>query len=87
MDMERLENEQDSNLLPADGSQQDKNISSEDSEKSHDVSHISRFHKLQRGITVIFARLGLSTVKVLARTLLGIIKGIKFLCSEVWAFI
>ncbi len=87
MDMERLENEQDSNLLPADGAQQDKNISSEEPEKSHDVSHISRFHKLQRGITVIFARLGLSAVKVLARTLLGIIKGIKFLCSEVWAFI
>lgn len=52
-----------------------------------DVSHISRFQKLQRGVTAVFVRAGLSTIKVFAAVLLGLIKSIKFICSEVWGLI
>lgn len=49
-----------------------------------DVSHISRFQKLQRGVTGIFVRAGLGVIKVLAAVLLGLIKSIKFIGSEIW---
>ncbi len=52
-----------------------------------DVSHISRFQKLQRGVTAVFVRAGLSTIKVFAAVLLGLIKSLKFICSEVWGLI
>ncbi|MBQ8296743.1 MAG: peptidoglycan DD-metalloendopeptidase family protein [Ruminococcus sp.] len=49
-----------------------------------DVSGISGFQKLQRGFTGIFSGLGMCGVKVLAAVLLGIIKGLKFICSEMY---
>ena len=78
MDMERLEETQDGNdnvgTTPA-------------AEKTSDVSRISRFQKLQRGFTGIFMRIGLNGAKVFAAVLLGIIKGAKLICSEVWGLI
>lgn len=56
-------------------------------DKKSDVSHISRFQKLQRGVTAVFVRAGLGTIKVFAAVLLGIIKSIKFICSEIWGLI
>lgn len=56
-------------------------------DKKSDVSHISSFQKLQRGVTGIFVRAGLGTVKAFAAVLLGLIKSVKFICSEMWAFI
>lgn len=74
MDKERLDEMQDDNIEPAAG-------------KASDVSGISKFQKLQRGVTGIFARAGLSGIKVFAAVILGLIKGIKFFCSEVWGLI
>lgn len=78
MDMERLEDKHDGN---------DDIGSSPAAERSSDVSGIKAFHKLQRGFTGIFVRLGMSGIKVFAAVLLGIIKSIKFICSEVWSFV
>lgn len=75
MDLERPEDKQDECI----------NESAENS--ASDVSGISRFQKLQRGITGIFVRLGLCGVKVFARVILGIIKTIRFICSEMWSLI
>lgn len=74
MDKERLEE-----VYDGDSDSSDVNKS--------DVSHISRFQKLQRGVTAVFVRAGLSTIKVFAAVLLGLIKSIKFICSEVWGLI
>lgn len=53
-------------------------------ENKSDVSHISRFQKLQRGVTAMFVRAGVSVVKVFAALLLGLIRSIEFIGSEIW---
>ncbi len=45
------------------------------------------FRKLSRGITGLLVRGGLCTVKFIAAILLGVIKSIKFILSEIWELI
>jgi len=78
MDLERLEEPQDENNTT--------DLPSED-DKASDVSGISSFHKLQRGITNFFARLGLRVIKVFAGVLLALIKSAGFVCSELKSLI
>lgn len=78
MDKERLEDTQDGN---------DDIGSSPAAGKASDVSGINGFQKLQRGFTGIFVRLGMSGIKVFAAVLLGIIKGIRLICSEMWSIV
>lgn len=51
---------------------------------SADVSAKNGFLKI---ITRIFAKIGFSGVKVLTAVLMGIIKSLKFICTEVWELI
>lgn len=79
MDLERLEEPQDENDTTTDLPAKEDTAS--------DVSGISSFHKLQRGITNFFARLGLRVVKVLAGILLALIKSVGLICSELKSLI
>lgn len=74
MDMERLNDEQSDNLLP-------------EAEKAADVSGINKAEKLQKGFTGIFMKIGHSGVRVFAATVLGLIKGVKFFCSEIFSLV
>ncbi len=64
MDQERLDDLQDENSSDA--------VSCSAERKASDISGVSGFHKLFRGITGIFVKLGLSGIKVFAVVLLGI---------------
>lgn len=93
MDMERPEDMQDNEeILTSDednASPSEEQTSSDEalSAEVSDVSRLNGFQKLQNGFTDIFMRIGLSSVKTLAAAALGLIKGVKFLCSEVWSLI
>lgn len=78
MDLERLEAAQDDS---------DAVNNSDDKISESDVSGISRFQKLQKGFTGLFTRLGLCCLKIFARILLGLIKGVSFFCSEIWELV
>lgn len=75
MDKKRLEN------------LQDDNSDSPAANRASDVSGLKGSKKPHRGFIGIFSRLGLVGVKVFAGILLGIIKGVRFICSEIWELI
>ncbi|MBE6856112.1 MAG: peptidase M23 [Ruminococcus sp.] len=52
-----------------------------------DVSDISRAKKLQKGFAGTFLKIGHSTVRVFVAVLLGIIKSISFVCSEIFGLL
>lgn len=74
MDKERLDDIQDGNETSA-------------VKNKSDVSGISGFQKLQRGVTGIFVRAGLSGIKFFAAVMLGLVKSVKFICTEIWELI
>lgn len=75
MDDERLDKKQEN----------EESFASDD--KASNGSGISRFQKLKRVITCIFARAGLGVIKVFAAVLLIIIKGAGIVLSEAWGII
>lgn len=81
MDTKHLDDEFEENVNSSDEAEAAADVRDE-ADKSADVSHISSFHKLQRGFTGVFVHLGLSAAKVLARISLTLIKGIEFLFTE-----
>ena len=81
MDTKHLDDEFEENVNSSDKAEAAADVRDE-ADKSADVSHISSFHKLQRGFTGVFVHLGLSAAKVLARISLTLIKGIELLFTE-----
>lgn len=75
MDKKRLEN------------LQDDNSDSPAANRALDVSGLKESKKPHRGFIGVFSRLGLVGVKVFAGILLGIIKGVRLICSEIWELI
>lgn len=81
MDTKHLDDEFEENVNSSDKAEAAADVRDE-ADKSADVSHISSFHKLQRGFTGVFVHLGLSAAKVLTRISLTLIKGIELLFTE-----
>lgn len=78
MDKERLENLQDN---------MDNNSDYPEANMAPDVSDVKGLKKMHKGFIGLFSRLGFCGIKVIAGILLGIIKSIRYIFSEVWSLI